>query len=697
MGAHHDLGQRVQILGGIGVIAPDDGRRIAEARFERLEHLMLAHPAVHEKFFDLQKRIGLQGAVTGGEKTMPGGQQALERCHVERHVAVGRSHPGRAFAQHHVARHEPAAFADVETAVSRRVSGRQQHVDLLCADDEGLFAPKGVRVGGQGKLGDGEILCGEPDLGITPLAQSARTPGMVGMQVGEQYMARTVGEHPGEGFERFVGVPTGIEEDAPFGVEPEYIDPLAPLQGRTGEIQAGQAGVGFAHRWATINRVNVMVTEDHPTASLARSLFRLVLSMADPRAAVADALADRPKQPFLVLGGGKAARAMGLGALDRFPDGLHGALAAPGGHASPQGAIRLLAAGHPLPDAGSLAVVDAQERLLAQSTDPVLFLLSGGASAMLGAPVAGLSLEDLRGLSRALLAGGLDIHAMNTLRRHVLRWGGGKFAQRARRAIETLIVSDVLDDDPAAIGSGPTVPEPSGFAEALAVADALDRVHPLPPAVLRHLRAGVRGEIPPNPAAADQAFARTQWRIVLSNRTVVLELSDALGELGPGLLPPRVGDVEVVAADWAERIRASDSPSVFIAGGEPTVRLAGEGIGGRNQHLALSVAARLATVDDWLFLSIATDGMDGNSHAAGGWTDAASARRDAAGIARHLARFDSGTWCAEHGRTFPGGPTGSNVADIHIAIRGVRALGDRILKRAAGFQESNQSVRSSAR
>lgn len=401
-------------------------------------------------------------------------------------------------------------------------------------------------------------------------------------------------------------------------------------------------------------------------AALAAGWLRRVLELASVERAVDAALADLPTEPSLILGGGKAGAVMARRAAARFP-GVPGAVAVPEEHAGRAGAVDLLAAGHPLPTAGSLAAVARQEALAAARPGEALFLLSGGATALLAAPEEALTLDDLRAVYRAVLGAGLDIGAMNAVRKHLTRWGGGKLARVLARPVTELAVSDVLDDDPAVIGSGPLAADPTTFRDAARFLERLE----VPPAVTAFVRAGLDGRRPETVKPGDPALARVRRTVVLSNRTVVAGLARLLAPLDPVVLPPQTGDVEAVAATWAAVLRGR--PGVYLAGGEPTVRLRGTGPGGRNQHLALAVGAR-APAGEWLFASIATDGVDGNSANAGAFMSGALAVAGRADIDDGLARFASAETTARLGVAFNTGPTGTNVADIHLAVVGADVM-----------------------
>lgn len=399
-----------------------------------------------------------------------------------------------------------------------------------------------------------------------------------------------------------------------------------------------------------------------PDAALAGAWLRRVLETASVERAVDAALARLPNRPSVVLGGGKASAVMARRVSRKFPN-LPGAVAVPAARDDAAGIIALMPAGHPLPTEGGVAAVRVQEVLAANRPGEALVLLSGGATALLAVPEPPLSLQDLRDVFQILLASGLDIGAMNTVRKHLTRWGGGKLARLLARPVTEFVVSDVLDDDPAVIGSGPLAADPTTFADALRLVEALG----VPARVLEFLRAGAAGRHAETVKPGDPALAMVRREVVLSNRVVVAALAQTLAPLALVVLPPQTADVATVADTWAGVLRGA--PGIYLAGGEPTVRLRGENAGGRNQHLALAAAAR-AGAGDWFFAAVATDGVDGRSAHAGAWMTGALAATHAADIAAGLAEFASADTAARMGTAFQTGPTGTNVADIHLAAVG---------------------------
>lgn len=325
-------------------------------------------------------------------------------------------------------------------------------------------------------------------------------------------------------------------------------------------------------------------------------------------------------------------------------------------------------AGHPVPDARSVAC--AEQLLAAARAVPAeeraLLLLSGGASALVGAPVDGLTLDELVAATRALLHGGASIHEINVVRRHLTRLGGGKLAAACPGAIDVLALSDVAGNDPATIGSGPASPEPASRAAALAVA----RRYGVPDAALRALE-----RVDENPRADHAAFARGTYRVLASPETLRDAAESALAAAGrrvrtwPALV---AGDVADFAVDLAAEARTLAPGEALVAVGEPTVRVRGPGTGGRAQHLALAMVAPLSSTP-LTFVALGSDGRDGPTEAAGAVVDGRTLGRMAArGIdaADALARCDAHTALAAVGATVPRYDSGTNLTDLYILASG---------------------------
>jgi len=435
------------------------------------------------------------------------------------------------------------------------------------------------------------------------------------------------------------------------------------------------------------------------------ALHGAALASADPIAAVTRQLALRARTVRIageslllardsriwLVAAGKAARGMASGAIaaldGRLAGGVvvhpHGVPAAPGEpERLPQGVHRL-AASHPLPDGGSLAAGDAVRRLLVapQPHDLLVVLLSGGASSLLESLAPGVSLAALRKATGALQRAGADIEELNVVRRALSRIKGGGLGRWAAPArIVTLALSDVVGDRPEAIGSGPTVPSPTGAEDALRVLERWDLT-----ARSTEVVAALRRRRDESPAAAAGA---SLFRIVGSNRDAAQAVARAAAERGfrsqvmSTFLQGEACEVGRVIGSCARSVAAHGlpfgAPACLVFGGETTVTVRGSGRGGRNQELALGAALAISGAEKIAVLSFATDGVDGSSDAAGAVATGDSvARADAAGLSARqaLEDNDSGTFFAALGDSWRTGPTGTNVNDLALALVYPRASG----------------------
>ncbi len=384
--------------------------------------------------------------------------------------------------------------------------------------------------------------------------------------------------------------------------------------------------------------------------------------------------------PVVLVAAGKAALAMTEAAcVPARPTG--GVVIVPHGSRS-AGApgIDVFAAAHPLPDAAGVA---ATTRLVAAVTAAgpdalVLVLLSGGASALLVAPAGEVTLADKQAVTAALLDAGADIASLNTVRKHCSRVKGGGLLRAARgaAAMWTLALSDVIGDDPTTIASGPTTADPTTFAGALSVIEReLDPAR-VPPRVRAHLVAGRDGRIAETVKAGDPVLARAVTHVLAGNRTAVTAAAEAARARGyePYVsAEPLRGDATEAGRDIAGRLAClpHDRRVAWVTGGETTVRVVPGGRGGRAQQLALSAAIALAGLPVAV-LAAGTDGVDGPTDAAGGCIDGetvARARRRGFDPEAALAATASHALLDATGDLLRTGPTGTNVADVVVALR----------------------------
>ena len=392
-------------------------------------------------------------------------------------------------------------------------------------------------------------------------------------------------------------------------------------------------------------------------------------------------LVARHAGPVNVLAVGKAAAAMMAAAVTRLGPAVGRALAVvpPDGPRTIRAGVRVVRGAHPVPSAASvhagLAALD-----LAAGTEPdavLLVLVSGGTSSLLAAPADGVTLADKQAVTRRLLRAGADIAALNAVRKHCSRVKGGGLLRAARRAagVWTLVLSDVLGDDLATIGSGPTTADPTSFADALDVLERFAAVD-ASPAVRRRLEAGVRGTIEETLDPADPIVRRGRSVVIGNNATAVEAARRAAVALGyaTARLPVIRGDAARAGRALAARVGAMGrgGPRALVAGGEAIVRVVGTGRGGRAQHLALAAALGLDGMPA-VVLAVGTDGIDGPTDAAGALVDGTlvcRARRCGIDLVRALAATDSHPALDALGALVRSGPTGTNVADLVVALRG---------------------------
>jgi hydroxypyruvate reductase len=359
------------------------------------------------------------------------------------------------------------------------------------------------------------------------------------------------------------------------------------------------------------------------------------------------------------------------------------------GHGLPLDRLELIETGHPLPDRNG---VEAAERIrrLAETRiaagDLVLAPISGGGSALVAAPAAGITLQDKLASTELLLRSSATIQEINALRKH-LSWlkGGGLARSLEPATVVSLILSDVVGDDLATIASGPLAPDPTTFRECLEILDRHGIAGRVPSAVRRRLEAGSRGEIAETPKPGDPVFRRIQNVLVGNNGAAcaaALREARRLGYRSLVLTSRLEGDTAeaarfhcAIAAEIALDGRPLRRPACVVSGGETTVKLEGNGKGGRNQEFALRCARPLARIPvPCLVCSLGTDGTDGPTDAAGAVADSRTLARSldvAPGLLEAaLENNDSYNFFARLGDLIITGPTRTNVVDLHVVLVG---------------------------
>ena len=387
---------------------------------------------------------------------------------------------------------------------------------------------------------------------------------------------------------------------------------------------------------------------------------------------------------IVAVGAGKASASMAVALEQRLGTRLAGGLVVvPRGAAVPTRRINVVTAGHPVPDrAGQKAATQMLALVKGLTRDDLLIvLLSGGASSLLPLPAPGLTLADKRRTTQLLLRSGASINDMNAVRKHLSAIKGGQLAAATRARVVTLILSDVIGDDLGMIGSGPTAPDSTTYADACAVLRRF-RIWNLVPALVRHhLLKGRRGALDDTPKPGALLSRRVRHHVLGNNRTSVEAVRrEALrAGLRPHVLPRAMtGDARDAAASFgrlAHRIvsfgKPVRPPVCLIAGGELTVAVRGAGRGGRAQEFALAAAAEIAGLSNVWIAGFGTDGADGPTDAAGAVVDGGTMARAAArglDLARALRRNDAYAFFAQAGGHIMTGPTGTNVNDLYVMI-----------------------------
>ena len=417
--------------------------------------------------------------------------------------------------------------------------------------------------------------------------------------------------------------------------------------------------------------------DDGRARQVLRMVFDAAIAAADPRVVLARHLPERPRGRCVVVGAGKSAAVMAAALEDAWPDvPLSGVVVTRYEHATPTRHITVLESSHPVPDANGEA---AARRILGTvqglgPDDLVIALISGGASALLPLPAAGLTLADKQAVNRALLASGATIHEMNAVRKHLSAIKGGRLAAAARPArVVTLAISDVPGDDPAVIGSGPTVPDPSTLAHVRAIVARYGIA--LPPAAAAHL---ARGEETPKPGEIASDYR------MIATPEMALEAAAAAAR-GQGLTPLILGDaiegesrqlgtvMAGIALGAAVHGHPLPAPAILLSGGETTVTIGTgpAGRGGRNSEFLLGLAVALKGRAGIYAVAGDTDGIDGTEDAAGAIvTPDTLARAHAAGLdpVAMLDAHDSYTLFDRIGDLVRTGPTLTNVNDFRAVL-----------------------------
>jgi glycerate 2-kinase len=433
-----------------------------------------------------------------------------------------------------------------------------------------------------------------------------------------------------------------------------------------------------------------------------RQVFAAALASADPLEAVKRHVTLNGKslrvggteydlaeiRHVYVIGCGKAAARMALALEEILGDRIaDGAVVVKYGHGVPLTAIQVVEAGHPIPDENGVAGARRIMEIVAAAgaADLILFVVSGGGSALLPMPAVGLALADKQKTTRLLLECGAPIGEVNALRKHLSQLKGGRLAALAQPArIISLILSDVVGDALEAIASGPSVADTTTFADCLAIIERYGLANMLSPVVLSLLHGGARGEIAETPKPSNPIFQNVQNLIVGGNRLAMAaakQEAEALGYHTQIISSNIQGESRMVAQSHIALVKSVlkqnkplPRPACLLSGGETTVTVRGNGLGGRNQEFALAAALaldELSGLNDVVVLSAGTDGTDGPTDAAGGIVDTTTilrAKSKGLDAQKFLARNDSYHFLQATGDLLITGPTLTNVMDVQIIL-----------------------------
>lgn len=433
-----------------------------------------------------------------------------------------------------------------------------------------------------------------------------------------------------------------------------------------------------------------------PIRPLLKKIISRGLAAADARAAVGRAISRdgaelvigrhrydlNRYERIVVVGAGKATAPMARAVEQRLGHRLNsGFIVVKQGHGLPMKRIVVAEASHPVPDQSGLS---AAAKLCAMAAelgrrDLLIVLLSGGASSLLPAPVAGVTLADKQRTTEKLLRCGATIREINTVRKHLSRIKGGRLAELTEATVVTLILSDVLGDDLSAIASGPTVPDPTTYQDAVAILKRYHIWRAVPQRVRQHLDRGCQGLASETPKPGSSLFRLVRHHVVGNNATAVAAAASAAREAGFRTLVQKQA-VTGEACEAGKRFGAMartilgegtplQQPCCLVAGGETTVTITGSGTGGRAQEFAAAAALEIAGLAKVWVVAFGTDGTDGPTDAAGAVVDGdtvARAQRLKVDLKGSLKRHNTYPAFRKLGQHIVTGPTGTNVNDLYL-------------------------------
>ncbi len=430
------------------------------------------------------------------------------------------------------------------------------------------------------------------------------------------------------------------------------------------------------------------MSAERTLAVLRRDLEAIVhaaIDAVDPTRLVTRALqrgaGANPDGPIRLVCAGKAANAMAAGALTVLGPRVVGGIVISPSPDPTSTRLAFMAGGHPLPTpdserAGRRALAIARE---VTPPERLLCLLSGGASALMAVPAAGVSLADKILTTTRLLQAGADIRALNAVRKHLSDIKGGGLAAASAAGCHTLAISDVVGDDLEVIGSGPGVPDASRFEDAMETLRAFGGIDAYPPAVVSRLRAGEQGHVPETLKPGDPRALHATGEVIGGREDAMRGASAAAEQHGYqviALADPIVGEARDAAVAYARRIATRvdglRGRICVVSSGETTVHVTGSGRGGRNQEFALAAIEAVAALGERVALgSVGTDGVDGPTDAAGAVIDSSTAgraRKLTLDPVTFLHRNDSEAFFRALGDLIVTGPTGTNVGDVQVLL-----------------------------
>ena len=399
--------------------------------------------------------------------------------------------------------------------------------------------------------------------------------------------------------------------------------------------------------------------------ALLEESFKAAVAAADPLRILGPHLPQPPRGRTFVAAAGKAAASMALAVENHWSTAspLEGIAITRYGHGVPTKRIRVVEAGHPVPDeAGEAAAHELLQKVRElKEEDLLLALVSGGGSSLLSLPAAGVSMADLKALTAELLRSGAAIQEINTVRKHLSAIAGGRLAAACKAPVLALIISDVTGDDPTHIASGPCTPDPTTIDDAKAV--------------LAKYGIGYRGRFSESPKPGERAFSRTTNTVIATAYRSLEAAAEVFRRQGikPVILGDTItGEAREVAKDMAQLARRSARPAALISGGECTVTIEGEGgRGGRCAEFLLSLAIELDGMDGVWALAADTDGIDGSEDNAGALISPDTlARARAKGLDPKalLQKHDSYGFFSGLGDLLVTGPTRTNVNDYRAVL-----------------------------